>query len=273
MRGRTIAAALGLGVLMVFASAGPATATHPRPGSGTPFQVPLVPAFTKCTNPNSNHVAPLASPSCEPPQVDGVMTKMGSVGAGRGILRLDVLCTNGEIPPCLPVDGNDEEDVTFRVTLSDVRCAAVGTPGCAAVNADYTGPFLTLTAARMTDHASGNPNPPAPCPQPQGMPPCVTATVSDLAFAIPGQCADNGGPNGGVCNLVTSLDTFIAGTVKELQRTVMALRGASFDQTIVGYQVSDAGPDGTLTHSPGLCPPVCGTGDEQPLARQGIFLP
>ena len=42
------------------------TGVYPRPGGGTPYRVPLVPAFKACTAPNRTHVAPLNNPSCAP---------------------------------------------------------------------------------------------------------------------------------------------------------------------------------------------------------------
>ena len=40
---------------------------YPRPKGASPMQVSLVPAYTACTSSNSTHGAPLAFPSCNPP--------------------------------------------------------------------------------------------------------------------------------------------------------------------------------------------------------------
>jgi hypothetical protein len=44
------------------------TPSYVRPRGATPFRVPLVPAYSQCTNPNRQHGAPLAFGSCNPPQ-------------------------------------------------------------------------------------------------------------------------------------------------------------------------------------------------------------
>ena len=43
---------------------------YPRPGGATPLRVPLVPAYSACTNPNTTHVVPLAYQSCTPPVLE-----------------------------------------------------------------------------------------------------------------------------------------------------------------------------------------------------------
>jgi hypothetical protein len=247
--------------------ADPASATHPRPGGGSPFRIPLVPAYEECTNPNAAHIAPLAFPSCSPPETEGFTTSLGTTGAGGGSVKLTVYCTDGQIPPCNPTDGIDTEDVAVRVTVGDVRCLAVF-PGCSAAGNDYAGDFMVSMVLRMTDHANGDPSgSTTPCTNGAGMSPCVTATVLDLTYALPGQCVDNGGPNGANCNINTSFDAAVPSTVKEFQRQVLQLSGPPG----LGVHVSDAGPDGSLGAGP--CPSYCGTGEEQPIANQGIFAP
>jgi hypothetical protein len=261
-------------LVSISVAAGPAQATHPRPGGGTPFRVPLVPAFEQCTSPNTTHTAPLALPSCTPPVTEGTLTAMGNGGAGTGFVKLEVFCTDAVSPPCNPSNGTDTEDVRVTVSLRDVRCL-VTSVFCSAVGADYIGPVAVTSQLRLTDHNSGATVNDPPCANGAGSPPCTTATMNDRTYGVQANCTDNGGPNGANCNLASTLDTMIPGTVKELQRAVWQLPGAIWSGGTVGYQVADAGADNTLVLPgfPFFCPPDCGTGDEQPIARQGLFLP
>ena len=62
-----------------------ALGTHPRPGGGSPFRFPLVPAFQACTAPNVSHVAPYAYPSCAPVSLVSPLLLMGTAGAGKWV--------------------------------------------------------------------------------------------------------------------------------------------------------------------------------------------
>jgi hypothetical protein len=245
---------------MAFASV--AEATHPRPGGGTPFRVPLVPAYAQCTTAaqNSNHVAPLALDSCSPPALQSTMLTTGTTGGMNASGRLDVFCTNGESPPC-PAAG-DQEDIRVVTSVTDVRCAAV-TPNCSAVGADYAGQMIGRSVIRITDHSNAtDPSPGAACASGTGAPPCVTATVLDLTFALPVGCTTTpASPNGSTCSLSTTIDTQVPTTVKELQRGIVSI------QNLNG---ADEGPDGSIGPA---CPPFCGTGDERTFVDQGIFIP
>src|SRR3954463_8940718 len=59
---------LVLGMLAATLAIQPASATHPRPKGATPIRVPFVPAYKPCTAANRTHGAPLAFPSCNPPE-------------------------------------------------------------------------------------------------------------------------------------------------------------------------------------------------------------
>ena len=186
-----------------------------------------------------------------------------SSGAGSGSVRLDVVCTDGGVPPCNQADALDTEDATLQIANSDVSCPGSGTPGCPAAGADYGGKYAVNFNIRLTDHAN-----PALCASGTGAPPCTTATVQDFAFTFVSQCATNApGPPGSNCSTVTSLDTWLPGTVREMQR-------GSFE--LLSFSILDPGPDGTY-ESPipteTNCPPTCGTGDEKPYQRAGWFAP
>jgi hypothetical protein len=254
--------AIALASVVALAASASALATHPRPGGGSPFRVPLVPAYKVCAAANSNHVAPLAFGSCTPPVLESAIVTTGTQGAFIGSSRLDIFCTDGSTPPCSAAAG-DQEDIKVVSAGTDVRCSVGGIPGCTAAGADYTGQLIGQSIIRITDHSNGTP--PTVCASGSGAAPCVTATVTDITFSVPAQCVDNGGANGANCSINTTIDTLVPTTVKELQRGIVS---------IFGIKILDAGPDGSI--SPGgsfTCPPICGSGDETTAADQGIFLP
>jgi hypothetical protein len=260
---RRILLAVALGAAATVSLASVAEATHPRPGGGSPFRIPLVPAYSQCTTAaqNSNHVAPLALDSCAPPSLASPILTTGTTGAFNGSAKLSVFCTNGATPPCSAASG-DQEDISVTSSATDVRCAAVA-PGCAAIGDDYSGQVIGRSVIRITDHSnSTDPAPGAACASGTGAAPCVTATVLDLVFAVPASCTTTpASANGSTCALTTTIDTQVPTTVKELQRGIVS---------IFNLNIADAGPDGSIGPA---CPPFCGTGDESTSAEQGIFLP
>jgi hypothetical protein len=250
--------------LTVLALAGPALATHPRPGGGTPLRTPLVPAYKQCTTANTTHIAPLSYGSCDPAEMQSAMLTMTSTGLGQGSLRLDVFCTNAAVPPCTAATGDQLDDrVVFSQT--DVRCAVGGVPGCTAPGADYTGKLLVQARIRLTDHAN-----PALCESGSGAPPCVPATMRDITFSAPAQCNDNGGAGGANCSVNTTFDALEPNTVQEFQRQIVE---------VLSVEALDWGPDGVVNPTPagdplGIgCPPICGNGDESLFVRSGLFNP
>jgi hypothetical protein len=262
-----IAALVAVAAILALSST--ALATHPRAGGGTPLRFPLVPAYEACSAPNTTHVAPYAYPSCSPPTRFSPLLTMGTAGAGTGSVRIDVLCTDGQVPACTPNDGNDTEDDRLIISTSDVRCApGAVAPGCAFNGSDYTNPLIARFRLRVTDHANATSGAATTCPTGSGANPCLTATVQDFNFNAPVSCADNGGANGAVCTLSTTFDALEPGTVRELQRQVMDL---------LSFDLLDAGPDGSIAPGPaddplGLgCPAVCGSGDESQFQKIGFF--
>ncbi len=275
---RRMVLSLAIGALLALALGSVALATHPRPGGGTPFRVPLVPAFNKCggattaddpapATPNATHIAPLTAPSCTPPTMKSTTLTLGTTGAGNGSARLDVICnlaagaTAGENPPCSLTPG-DSEDIRVVGSMTDVRCAVTFGTVCPAAGGDYTGKLIAQSIIRITDHSNGNPA--TICGNGTGTG-CGVATVSDLTFSVPiGPCVATGTANGSNCTVSTTIDTLLAGTVKEMQRGVVAIHN---------IRVRDSGPDGNIDITGLPCPPFCGTGDETKYQEQGIFIP
>jgi hypothetical protein len=210
---------------------------YPRPGSASPLRVPLVPAFEACTAPNSTHVAPLDSPSCNPPTLRSSLLTTSTIGRGGAFARLDVLPGNPGTPA-------DEADINIAALATDVVNASGGS--------DYTGKLILTTTTRITDRASSSFQ-------------TTPATVEDTRLSIPIDCVATPNPAvGSSCSVNTTADTLVPGLVKEGKRTVIS----AFSVALL-----DAGADGSVAPPSGSCPPTCGSGDENPYLVQGIFAP
>ncbi len=208
---------------------------YPRPGGGTPVRVPLVPEYVACTAPNSQHAAPLASPSCAPPDQSSPLLTTSSTGNGSGSARLDVIAGD-------PGTASDEADLQLRASITDVRKVSDGT--------DYAGRLIVGTGIRVTDRSNGY----------YGN---VPATVEDAQMLVPVQCVATANPaSGGTCTLNTTADTILPGFAREGARAVISA---------FSVHVRDAGPDGSLGFF--TCFLTCGTGDESVFMRQGVFSP
>jgi hypothetical protein len=209
---------------------------YPRPGGATPVRVPLVPEFAQCTDPDSTHAEPLDEPSCSSPQLESSELTIGTVGAGQGFARLDVLAGN-------PATTDDEADVAVTVSATDVRSAGGG---------DYAGQVVLSTDIRITDSANG---------------PGATesGTVADTELSAPFDCVATPSPSvGSECTLRTTVDTLVPGFAREGERTIIST---------FSLKVEDRGPNGQIGAGPLGCPPDCGDGDESVFLRQGVFAP
>ena len=262
----TVPASVAIGFALTLALTSVALATHPRPGGGTPYRVPLVIAYQQCVEPNAIHKRPFDVPSCSPPVQTSRLLTTGTNGAQTGYVRFDIFCngtTTPEPPPCNATPG-DQEDIGVFFAVNDVRCQLVSppVPGCGSATGLYDGDLMARIGMRWTDHANAPPPGPASaCPDPTGQPPCVTATLVDLTYDFPVTCMT------GKCNLTTTLDAMTPDAVTERQRAIHA----------TNVRVFDAGPDG-LVVPPVLapinpCPPRCGTGDETLYLEDGVFAP
>jgi serine protease AprX len=210
---------------------------YPRPGGASPLRVPLVPAFAACSAPNSAHIAPLNSPSCTPVSPESSLLTTSSSGRGSGLVRLDVVVGN-------PATAADEADVGIRASATDVISVAGGS--------DYAGDLMLSTSLRITDRGNGffgN----------------ESGTTQDAAFSAPVDCVPTPDPAlGSACSLVTTADSLAPGFAVEGKRAVISA---------LSVLVEDAGADGSLTPATGTCPPACGSGDEHPFLREGVFAP
>jgi TolB protein len=213
---------------------------YPRPRGASPMRFSLVPAFARCSSPNSTHGAPLAHPSCRPPAQASNFLTVGTpdangAGAGSvGVIRLRVKTTS-------------PEDVLISGTISDVRCrpgtsSAVCSGANSADGADYSGELQGNATIRITDHFNGpDKNEPA--------------TVIDIPFPINFTCSNSSDQTtGGVCTVNTGGAVVCPECgVQEGQRTIVQ---------ITQMQVFDGGPDGRIA-----------TADNTLFMVQGLFIP
>ena len=189
---------------------------YPRPRGATPVQVPLVPAFEPCHEPNRAHGPPLASPSCNPPVQASHFLTTGTPDANgfppnmAGLLRLDSIVGN-------PMTAADEADIGIRLTVTDVRYG-----GDPALDFPYKLYVLRLSM-RLTDKDNGC------C----GFP----ATLrDDVPLNAEAPCTETADPNvGSSCAVTTTADAVVLGMVREGRRGIWQMREP--------VRVFDAGPD------------------------------
>ena len=203
-----------------------------RPKGATPSRISLVPAFDACTGPNRTHGPPLASPSCNPPSQTSPHVTVGTNDA-NGQPANSSGYVSYSVMPGVPATPEDEADMAFRFSLTDVR-NRIGL-------ADYAGELQVRGNLRVTDLANG---PAADQP----------GTVQDLDVPVNALCASTPDPAvGATCEVATTLDAVTPGLVDEGARAVWALRRV---------EVMDGGPDGDVD-----------TADNTVFARQGVFVP
>ena len=186
----------------------------PRPKGATPTRISLVPAFNACTSPNMTHGPPLASGSCNPPAQTSPNVTVGTNDANGQAANSSgyVLYT---VMPGVPGTPEDEADMAFRFSLTDVRNRS----GLA----DYPGELQVRGSLRITDTANG---PAADQP----------STVQDLFVPVNALCTPTPDQTiGATCEVVTTLDAVTPGLVDEGARAVWELRHV---------EVMDGGPDG-----------------------------
>jgi hypothetical protein len=239
-------------VVLCLLIAVPAHATHPRPKGATPIRMSLVPAYAVCTAPNRTHGPPLAFASCHPPAQTSAQATLGTPDAFGGAANSVSYLLLRYIP-----DPPFFADVLIDSALNDVRCVPTGAR-CGTANAsgpaDYSGEMRFSFTLRITDHWNAT--------APGGG--TDAATVEDFTIdqATPGSggtfawaCVQSGSTSiGSTCNLSTSLNAVIPGTVKDAKRAIWELDAV---------RIYDGGADGdgdTAT-------------DNTVFARPGIFIP
>jgi hypothetical protein len=203
----------------------PILRNYARPRGATPTVVSLSPAYKPCASPNTTHAAPLAFPSCNPPQPTSSFLTVGTPdfnGQGArsvGSVRFDVVLG----PP---------EDGLINVSITDVRCSQGTSTGCGGALSPYTGALGFNTTFRITDKSNGGANP--------------SGTVTDLPLAFSVPCAPAGAGIGSTCSVSTTINTVVgASAITAGKRAIWEL--GSGMKLFDGGSTGVAGaPDATL---------------------------
>ena len=218
---------------------------YAHPLSASPTSVSLVPAHDVCAAPNRTHLAPLAHPSCAPPNPSSDFLTVGTPDSNSaaanftGAARWKVVVgTPG--PP-------DDSDVVVELGLGDIRCRP-GVSTCGSSNSldgpDYTGEVMLQWLFRLTDRFN------AVAPGGGAEP----ATMFDVNFPITVQCVATAATTvGSRCHATTTLNAVVPGSVKDGRRAIWEM----YD-----VRVYDAGADGDTATAPNTL-----------FASQGVFVP
>ena len=146
-------------------------------------------------SPNRQHGQPLASGSCNPPQLRSTRLTIGTPDSNGQTANAQGSVIYRVRPG----------DVSVRVAITDVR--RQGTL------ADYTGELGVAQAVQITDRLSG----------PSGAEP-ATAQPNPFRFAVP--CAATAATSvGSTCSLQSTLNAIVPGAVVAGKRAVWALNG------------------------------------------------
>jgi hypothetical protein len=236
---RLCAAAVTAIALIAAAAPSAQGAGYPRPKGGSPYRTSLVPVYERCeTNggrtADSVHGGPLAYKSCLNPElISGTLTygtpdANGKQANSTGVFAMTTKAGN----PATPAN---EADVRIDMSLTDVRLqAGLG---------DYTGQLELVLASRLTDTANG-----------PGL--NEPATTEDFEWTAPVQCAATASTSiGSDCELHTTVNTLVPGTIVEGRRTIW--------EEADHIHVFDGGPDGRASTE----------GDNLLYAVQGVFVP
>jgi hypothetical protein len=206
---------------------------YARPKAATPVTVRLVPSYKQCTSANGTHGAPLASPSCNPPVLTSNSLTIGSPdsnGQAANSTGDVILKVVGESP--IDPNNGDQADLEITADLTDVRNQSDLT--------DYTGELRAVLPLRVTDRNNEPGN-------------SAAATVTDTPLGFPVPCSATDGPEGGSCQVSTTVDAVMPGIATEGKRAIWRLGQV---------QVFDGGPDGDAD-----------TADNTLFAVQGAFAP
>jgi WD40 repeat protein len=214
---------------------------YPRPRGAGPLQVPLVPAYAECTSPNSEHGAPLAYPSCNPPvQTSGLLTVGTPDANGKPVKSLGSLFFR-PMPGDLATSVN-EADVAVEISLTDLRQQSD--------LSDYVPQpwsFLSVhMGLRLTDKS--------PLRPPTG--PLRPSTMEDYDLKMDMECSQTrSDPTiGSTCSIASRANALVPGIVQEGRRAIWQLGQ---------IRVVDPGPDDTTET----------TEDNTLFAVQGILIP
>jgi Tol biopolymer transport system component len=208
---------------------------YARPKLATPTTYRLVPAYEPCMSSNGTHGAPLALPSCNPPQLSSHYLTIGTSDSNGRQTNFTGLVTTRTLTES-PIDlaNGDQSDLEFTTQLADIRQEQT--------LADYGGEVRVSFALRLTDRSNG----------PGAVHP---ATVTDTIFGYTVPCVTNDNAQiGSSCNSTTTADAVMPGIALEQRRAVWQLGP---------IQLYDGGADRDADTP----------GDNTLFATQGLFAP
>ena len=180
-----------------------------RPLAATPLQASLVPAYKKCTLPNSNHGPPLAHPSCNPPVPASSYLTVGTSDA-NGIEADSVGSVRYAVIVGDPATPANEADLKIAVSLSHVLNRSGLTP--------YTGQLSTDSVLRLTDKLNSSSSSHE-----------VPGTMQDVSFPVTVPCTPSS------CAVSTTANSIAPGAIIERKRAIWQLEKVN---------VYDGGVDG-----------------------------
>jgi len=167
---------------------------YARPAAAGPVHVPLVTAFEPCTAANREHGPPLAFPSCSPPlpaSPNLIVSAGEAYQSSTGFVRLKpIVGTTGQ---------PDDADVLLRLRITNVMNASD--------RSDYTGVLRPELTVRLTDRDGFQ-----------------HQTTQDFPFGFDVPCAATASTTvGGLCELATTADAVVPGSVPEGTRAIWQL--------------------------------------------------
>jgi WD40-like Beta Propeller Repeat len=177
---------------------------YPRPKGASPTYLSLVPAYTSCASPNTQHGAPLDSPSCTPPVRASSALTLGTPdanGLAAGSVGWAIFRPKAD-KPSTPAD---EADARLDLSVTDVRQASD--------LADYAGALEARPVIRITDR-DNTPSPGGP----------GAATVTDVPFPYPVPCTPTATAPGSTCQTATSANAVAPGAITGGDRAIWQIQ-------------------------------------------------
>jgi len=189
---------------------------YARPRGASPLVTYLVPASKQCIVPTATHGAPLAFPSCSPPQQASSYVTVGTPDAnGQGAKSIDSVKF-----ALRPGNATTPRDESIGVSLTDIRNKSD--------LSDYTGEVQVIGTWRITDQYNG----------PGG---AESGTVVDIPgfppVTVP--CTATADASiGSSCSIATTANATVPGVIKAGKRMILEMSA---------IQVYDGGSDGLVS--------------------------
>jgi len=281
---------LGLTAVGMIVSAQSASANIVRPAGATPIGASTVIAYRPCNTATpageAHNPANLPGAACTPPVqytprlTSGDPIVNGSAANYKGNVKLVVTTAGGDdvqFPSGAP-SGNYQQDVRCTPAYNAGNPAVCGgaagsgnvlipaAGGGPSPNPDYSGDLNAVAYIRITDQANSGTACPPTCPD--------DATVQDLAFAVPADCATTPSTSiGGTCLPRWASAGALCGCVATGKRSNIEVgvgnsaAGAASSQPTGAIFAMDGGNDGQVADL------VPDPDSPAPYTRQGLFLP